>query len=708
MKKTGIIIVAIVLAGCLLLTACGTPQSAASPTNAPQASAAPEQSAAKVSEQPSTTTTQQANQKWINADLEGNVTADMSVLPQDDYTVAVNQEWFSTAKFSAGQSKINAISEIEEETQQQVLSLIADESQTSHEAKLVQKFYQDFMDMERRNRLGIEPIMPQISAIREISSIEELTDYYTTDWEYKISTPPVFFDVQADMKESDRYAVQIQAPDSSLGDAGEYRALTPGGEVNKKAITLVFTTMLERAGYTKEEAATIADQLFEMEGKVQAKSASVAEQYASDFVTTTYHPMSLEEIKEQNKVFPIAAFLKPYADLGMDRFISTEPEWLANMNELYTEENLEGFKAMLLYRVIDDSLLYLDQQALDLYDQRQSILADSEMKSNLEGLAFEKTNDYLDMAVGKMYVENYVSPETKTDITKMAQEIVAVYRNRLNNVDWMSDTTKAKAIEKLDALRLKIAYPDDWAPYAYTELNLDEGNSILDDVIAVDAYERKKTVQKTASVLDKDLWTTAPQIANASYSLADNSIEVYAGILTGDFYNKERSLEENMGAIGTVIAHEITHAFDPRGGKYDKDGNMSNWWTKEDQATFDERTAKVSEYFSQFEGVPGTLVNGDMTLGEAVADLGAMSCMLEIAKGMQGFDYDTFFESYANVEKVKILPVVAEQNMTIDPHPPEYLRVNITVQQFQEFYDTIGVKEGDGMYLAPEDRLAVW
>ncbi|MEG2686881.1 MAG: M13 family metallopeptidase [Christensenellaceae bacterium] len=700
MKKTGIITISIILAACMLFSACGVSPSAASPTTAPQSEATPKQ--------PSATSTQEVDKKWINADLAGSVTADMSVSPKDDYTVAINQEWFSTTKIPDGQMKINSVSQIEDEMKSQILSLIADTSQTSHEAKLVQKFYHDYMDMETRNKRGVEPIMSQIKGIREISSIEELTAYYTTDSKHKMSTPPVFFAVAPDMKDSEHYAIQIQAPDSSLGDAGEYRTLTQSGEANKKAITLVFTTMLERVGYSKEEAATIKDQLFAMEGKVQAKSASISEQYAMDFVPTTYHPVSLAELKEQNKVFPVVTFLKPYTDLGVDRFINTEPEWLASMNELYTEENLEGFKAMMLYSVIDNSLLYLDQEALDLNDQKQSIATGTETKSSIEDLAYARTDAYLDMAVGKMYVENFVSPQTKTDVIKMTQEIMAVYRNRLSNNDWMSDATKEKAIEKLDSLRLKIAYPDDWTPYAYTKLNFDEENSILDDVIAIDAYEREKTIKNAASVRNKDLWTSAPQTANASYAPAENTIEIYAGILAGGYYNKDNPTAANMGGIGMVISHEITHAFDPRGGKYDKDGNLNNWWTQEDQAVFDKRTAKVSNYFSQFEVVPGVFVNGEMTLGESVADLGAMSCMLEIAKDIKGFDYDTFFKSYANVEKKQILPMAAERAMTMDPHPPEYLRANITVQQFPEFYDTVGVKEGDGMYLAPEERLAVW
>lgn len=190
--------------------------------------------------------------------------------------------------------------------------------------------------------------------------------------------------------------------------------------------------------------------------------------------------------------------------------------------------------------------------------------------------------------------------------------------------------------------------------------------------------------------------------------MTDNSINVPAAILGGVFYDPEASEAEQMGSLGMIIGHEITHGFDSNGSQYDKDGNLSNWWTEEDRTAFNERTQKVADYFSQFEVVNGAKVNGQMTIGETVADLGGISCMMEIAGGIENFDYAAFFKSYAHLWRTQTLAQIEELILQSDVHPPGYLRTNAIVQQFQEFYDAFGVKEGDGMYLAPEERLSVW
>ncbi len=697
MKKTTIIVIAMILAVSLLFAACSVP------------SGIVQSASADASGQASTIPTQEAiEKKWIVSELAGAVTADMSLSPKDDFFAFTNQEWLSTTKVPEGQFQIHSFMQIKSDVQKQLLDLIADESQTSHEAKLVQKFYNDFIDMETRNRRGVEPIMPQIKAIQKISSIDELTDYYVTDWEHKLSSYPMLLTVRPDMKDSTKYTVQIQSPDCSLGDSSEYKTLTARGKLQKQATTLVFSTMLERVGYSKEEAAKVTEQLFEMEGKVQKVSATLAEQQQPGFLATMYHPITISELKEQSPVFPVAEILKPYTDLGIEQFDLSEPEWLANMNKLYVEENLEGFKALLLYEVISNSLLYLDQEAFDLESQKLSILAGSEVKLKLEDVAYKHVDRNLNKAIGKMYAENYVSPKTKADVTKMADEIVAVFRDRLNKAEWLSDVTRVKALGKLDTLKLRIAYPDDWTPYAYTELNFDEENGTVENLIDTKAYDGLNRVKQAAGKVDRSLWAEGPQTTNSSYSPQENAIEIYGGVLRGNLYNENNSREANMGGIGVIIAHEITHAFDTQGSQYDKDGNMINWWTEEDSAAFKELTSKVSQYYSQFEVMPGVFINGDLTIGESVADLGAMSCMLEIANGIEDFDYKTFFESFAYSFRRQAPPNVIEDLVNTDVHPLCYLRINITLQQNQEFYDAIGIKEGDGMYLAPEDRLTVW
>ena len=356
----------------------------------------------------------------------------------------------------------------------------------------------------------------------------------------------------------------------------------------------------------------------------------------------------------------------------------------------------------------------LDQVSMDLRNERYKMLYGLENGIDISEWAYEicaSENSKLGMAAGKMYADTYVSEKTKAEVTDIAEEVIAVYKRRLENNEWLTEETRKKAIEKLDNMKLQVAYPDDWSLYDYSGLEFkstEDGGSLIENYKALDIYSVKMDARQAVLPVDKERWVAPPQTVNAGYYPAGNSILMFAGYLGGEVYEPEAPIEKKMAAIGCVIGHEISHGFDNNGNQYDKDGNQVNWWTEEDKTAFDERVSEVSAYFSQFETLPGLYVNGELVRAEAVADLGGMSCMLEIAKGIEDFDYEMFFEAYANGWKMACTEESLENAVRTDEHPLNNLRVNAIVQQFEEFYDTYDVKEGDGMYLAPEKRLAVW
>ncbi|XCC63566.1 M13 family metallopeptidase [Christensenella massiliensis] len=499
-------------------------------------------------------------------------------------------------------------------------------------------------------------------------------------------------------------------PSFSLSDADEYKSITDVGQRKKDAEEVMFKKLLARAGYSEEEAAGLWEAFFALETEIAQASIGNAEGASADIRDKAYNPKSAAELAELSPDFPLMEILKPYTDGGVDRFILTEPEWLAKMNELYTEENVEGFKAWLIYQTLTGTAGMLDQECLDIMTEYSgAAVGNAQMELPTEQLAYEMCSALFDMAIGKLYVESYVTEETKRDVTELVNDAVAVYRQRLEENEWLGDETKERALEKLDTLKVRVAYPDDWSLYDYSDYALPEDGGIIDDILAVREKAQSKKVDRAKAEIDKDLWMTAPQTVNAFYQPTDNSINIPAGILGGDFYDPNGTVEQQMGSLGIIIGHEITHGFDSNmGSLYDKDGNLSNWWTEEDRAAFKERTDKVGAYYAGIEVLPGKYVNGEYTIGETVADLGGMSCMLELAKGIDGFDYQTFFESWAKVWKLQESEETAEYMLQIDTHAPGYLRANVNVQQFQEFYDAFGVEEGDGMYLAPEERLSVW
>jgi len=650
---------------------------------------------------------------WIVSDIMGSVTADMQLDPKDDFHAAINQDWLSTARIPQGYTNVLPAVERSIEVRDQMLALIKDTTQNSHEARLVRTLYDQYTDMDTRNALGIAPLLPYIEKIQALETIDDLRQYVAGNQD---QPGGAFVSVGAstDYKDSTAYIVSINTSSFSLGDADEYRSITSLGERKKTANEAMLIDLLMYAGMTKEEAQQINDDFFALETRIAEVALGTQASLAPDYYETIYNPMTLEELETLSPNYPIADILEPYTAAGVERFNLPDREWFKRINALFVEENLAGLKAFLIRSAAMGMADFLDQTCMDIADARKSAINGIEIKTAVEDAAYKicaSEESLLDMAAAKMYTDAYVSPETKAELEAMVQDVIAVYRRRLENNEWLTDETRANAVEKLDHLKVRVAYPDDWSVYDYSTLSFksyEEGGSLIGNYIALGAYARAQDVKKALSPVDSRRWLAAPQMVNAAYSPNDNSINIFAGILGNAFYDADAPIETKLGTIGMVIGHEISHGFDDRGSQFDKDGNLVDWWTQEDKAAFEERTAKVSAYFSQFETLPGLFANGELEKGEAVADLGGVSCMLEIAKDIPDFDYALFFESYARMWRRSRPEEVVEAAVRTDPHPLNYLRTNITVQQFEEFYHAYGIKEGDGMYLAPEKRLAVW
>lgn len=711
MKKRFLTLFVCICMLCASLCACAAPAAPAQPAEAaveavqaeaPQQTPAPEKDAAG-----------KTAKGWIASDVLGSVTTDTQVELQDDFHAAVNKDWMAVAEIPEGQGETMPAIERSMEIQEQMRVLLTDETQDGHEAELLRTLYEQYTDMDTRNAVGVAPLQAYIEEIQALSSIEDVRDYVAG---YREHLYEVFAVVGArtDYKNSTAYLVALDAPSFSLGDADEYRSMSSVGERMRDANEAMLVEVLVYAGMAREEAQKVSDDFFALETEVAKASMGTEASLAPDFYEKSYNPMSLEELEALAPNYPVAAVLAPYIEAGIERFNAPDIAWLERMNELFVEENLEGWKAWLIRSAVRSLVDIMDQRCMELLDARNSAIYGVEIKTSAEDAAYEacaSRNSPLAMAAGRMYVEAYVSPETKTELEAIIEDVLAVYRRRLENNDWLTDATRAKAIEKLDNLKVRVAYPDDWSLYDYSGLSFKgnaEGGSLVENSIAISAYALAEDVKKAAAPVDSRRWLSPPQTVNAAYSPNDNSINIFAGILGNAFYDADAPIETKLGTIGAVIGHEISHGFDDSGSQFDKDGKLSDWWTKEDKAAFEARTAKVSAYFSQFEPLPGVFANGELEKGEAVADLGGVSCMLEIAKDIPDFDYALFFESHAKMWRRARPAETVEIALRTDPHPLNYLRTNIIVQQFDEFYETYGIEEGDGMYLAPEERLSVW
>ena len=311
--------------------------------------------------------------------------------------------------------------------------------------------------------------------------------------------------------------------------------------------------------------------------------------------------------------------------------------------------------------------------------------------------------------IGKLYCDHYFSKESKADVEKLVKEIIAAYKKKIEAVDWMTAETKKNAIKKLDTMKIKIGYPEKWDDYSKLEIkSYEEGGSLLQNSLSIMNWQNEQAIDELDKPVDKTEFGFPPQMVNACYDPSNNDLTFPAAILQAPYYDIKQSREKNLGAIGVVIAHEISHAFDTSGANFDCNGNLVQWWTPEDYAKFQEKANTFKTFYSNITTDSGDKVNGDLTVGENIADITAMSCMLDIMKEMDHPDYKAFFESWANAWHMISTPEYTKLLLEQDVHSPNKVRANAVVQQFQEFYDTYDVKEGDGMYVKPEDRLKLF
>ena len=316
----------------------------------------------------------------------------------------------------------------------------------------------------------------------------------------------------------------------------------------------------------------------------------------------------------------------------------------------------------------------------------------------------------LNWATAEMYAATYLKQEDKDRIADVIDEILEAYHGIIEEADFLSDETRARAIEKLDAIKPYVLYPDSWEKYSCEELNFagpEDGGTLWEANRRIARYTLAESVKEYSEPVDKEKWGDTPQTVNCFYDPTKNSIYILGAFAQGNIYNSDMSDEELLAKLGSVIGHEISHAFDSSGAQFDKDGNMANWWTEEDQAAFLERNQKMADYYNAMHPWEGQDFYGSIMTGEAGADMAGVKVVLRIAAGMEDFDYDAFFRAYADAWLAKDTLQMAYIRIN-DVHPMPYLRINCTLQQFDEFLDFYGITEGDGMYLAPADRVIIW
>ena len=569
----------------------------------------------------------------------------------------------------------------------------------SREQKM-QDLFRSAADMDARNALGAEPLKPYLQRIDAAQTMEELNDVLTQIQKELAIGGSINVLQLTDTRDNKKWALHIQPAVMPSYTAEEYN--DPDNKYIAAQLKLN-KTLLMLAGYSEAEAEAQAGATFVLEQKLLLYMPS-AEEFNDP--AKIYKAGSFDELQAMFPNLDVKAYLEALDFQVPKDFILNAPGLLEAYGKLMTDENLDLFKADAKLGLLSAFARELSQDFLDAYNEYNvTVTGAAEDVRTPEELAADIVNSTLGDYVDQLYVERHFSAEAKADVERMIQSFIDNYKERVAGLDWMSDATKRKAIEKLDNMRFFVGYPDEWDD-SLDALDMDPA-----DFFGNQTQARKLTRALTAA---EQFEPNTPKLAlpvsmvNAYYNQFNNTMAFPAGILQAPFYNVNATEEENLAGIGTIIAHEMTHAFDNNGAKYDKDGNPNDWWTAEDYAKFQELCDQAAEFYDGWESATGISISGSQTLGENISDIGGMACLLDILSQKEDADYDTFFRAYAKSWMKASTRENTEFMAQFDEHGPGNLRTNRVIVNFQEFFNTFDIQPRDGMYVAPEDRVKIW
>ena len=680
----------------LLMNAIVAPASvAAAPAQSPE----PESAATPAPENEAATTV-----VWPDPGIAGNLPENPS--PKDDLAAYLNYDWYKTTDIPAGYSAWSSFSQLGETVRNNMIETLKAPDDSVDQQKAAALFAM-IKDEEARNAAGIGSLKSTLDALMDVNSLDDLSKLLASDANLFYFSPLFAVGVSPDYKNSSVNVASVYAPYLSLTDSAEYAARTEQGERMKAANDVYYKALLTHNGVAEAEADKLIADAFAWETELSKGVYPVATTYRDDYYMLTYNVFSPEDFAALAPDVPFAAVLGKVGYGAASRFIVTEPEAIKTLNSLYTEEQLPGLKGYLVTNLLSASAAYCDSFSADASIDWSNEVYGSTGRKPDDIRAFALCDSLFGELLGRIYAAKFFDKGAKEDVTEMVREVFAAYKTRLAAADWLSEATRKTAIDKLDGMTLRIGYPEVYR-FDWSKITVDANKPLVDNVIAITAEE---TLQLSANIdqpVNRDVWSMSAHTVNAYYEPSDNSINFPAAILNVPFYNAAGTRSENLGGIGSVIAHEISHAFDSTGSQFDREGNMVNWWTDEDRAAFKARTDKVATRYAAIEVLNGEHVRGDLTIGETVADLGAVACTLDIMRTLDNPDYEGYIKTWTRIWAQRITPEMRDYYLKYDPHAPSYLRANVTMQQFAELYETYDIVKGDFMFVAPEDRLEVW
>jgi len=642
---------------------------------------------------------------------------DKSVRPQDDFYNYVNGGWMKTAVIPSDKpswGSFNALREDVDVASLDILNKILSEKFSSNsEGEKIQALYGTFIDWNKRNAEGINPIKSQLAKIDAIKNVKDLQKYLI---EATPSGDNPFYSwrVGADMKNSVMNAVYLGGP--SLGLGKDYYQKV--NEANTK-------TLEEYKGYVAKLETLLGNKTPDVTAQ---KIVDFEKKLAQDLLTLEqgrdanlrYNPKTVEELKPLVKNVNLPDYLKTVG-VNTDKVIIGELKYYQNMDSWMTDKNIGLIKDYMKYDLLNSNAGNLDQNLDNIrFDFYSKYLQGQQEQRSMEKRGLGVINGVLGEAFGKLYVEKYFPAEAKQKMETYVDYIKKSFKLHIENLEWMSPVTREKALEKLAKFKVKIAYPDKWKDYSKLNLQLaSNGGTYYNNIEKISEWNYAKNLDKVGKPVDKTEWGMSPQTVNAYYSSSNNEIVFPAAILQPPFFSFNADPAVNFGGIGGVIGHEISHGFDDSGSRFDGDGNLNNWWTESDRKNFDEKVGELAAQYDKYEPVKESFVNGKFTSGENIGDLGGINVAYTALQmylkdhgnpgEISGLTQDQrFFMSWATVWRTKSTDKYMTNQVKTDPHSPGYYRSFGPLVNMDAFQKAFDIKPGDKLYVAPENRIKIW
>lgn len=652
---------------------------------------------------------------------------DSAVRPQDDLFRHVNGKWIARTEIPADKARYGSFAVLAENAEEAVRDIItgtdapAPGAGAETEADKVAALYASFMDTERIDALGARPIADDIARALAVTSVDE---FVTLVAELEREGLGGFFGMGVDNDPGDpsRYIVFVMQGGIGLPDESYFRE-DQFAEIREQYRAHIARMLQLVAADTGLDAAETADpdRLAELAYDLERRIAGHHwDKVASRDIQKLYNLRTFVELQELTPGLDWKRYLTALgaSEDAFAEVVAGQPDALTGLASLLVEEELEAWKAWLIWQIVRGASALLSQEIsranFEFYGT--ALTGATEQRARWRrGVSFVEGS--MGEAVGRLYVERHFDETAKATMDELVDYLIAAYRESIGQLDWMGDATKQRALEKLEKFVPKIGYPVKWRDYS--SLQVDSGD-LLGNSARVAEFELRRELDKVGKPIDRDEWFMTPQTVNAYYNPGFNEIVFPAGILQPPFFDKHADMAANYGAIGAVIGHEIGHGFDDQGSRYDGDGKLTDWWTEEDRAAFEQRTKSLIDQYNALspEGADGQTVNGELTIGENIGDLGGMAIAWRayqrslhgeeapVIDGLTGAE--RFFLSWAQAWQQASRPAETVRLLTIDPHSPNEFRCNQIVRNLDAFHETYGTQPGDALWMDPEERVSIW